>query len=96
MLNYTLSCPPLGASDVVERTIKTKVNDIDQADEVVPASATEFARSFADNDAVEIFFVDKDDAGNFSPPGVSLTFTATDTIPPSAPGAPAVLTVTET
>lgn len=94
VLRYTITAPPLGAPDVVSRKVTTEING--QATEAdFPVNQTELVRDFNDNDVVKIFFTDTDDAGNVSPPGVALEFTAVDTIPPSAPGAPTVTNVEE-
>lgn len=94
MLRYTITAPPLGAPDVVTRKVTTEVNGT-ATDEVIPASQTSIVRDFQDNDVVKIFFTDTDDAGNVGAPGTALEFTATDTIPPGAPGAPVVANVEE-
>lgn len=94
-LKYTLSLPPLGAADVVERVIHTSVNGSETAPETVPASQTGFTRTFNDNDEVEIWVNDKDDAGNLSPNGAILSFTAIDTIPPNPPAAPSIVSIDE-
>lgn len=87
MLIYTVTLPPPGAPDVVQREFSSQVG-------VNPATVTVLGLndpapevSANDGDSVTLILIDIDDA---NPPNRSeastLTFTATDTIAPPKPG----------
>jgi hypothetical protein len=95
MLKYTITMPPVGAADVVSREIHTAVGGAEQPTETVAPDVLTYVRRFNDNDNVETWVVDIDDAGNRSANGVILSFTATDTIPPAAPASPVISDIEE-
>lgn len=82
MLQYTLTLPAPGASDVVKRTLTVNGNATEITD-VTQAEVSGFEGN--DGDTVSVSLADTDDAGNVSPTH-NQTFTLTDTIPPSEPG----------
>ena len=85
MLFFQLTLPAPGASDVIKRTLTTQIGSASPVsiDLAVADSVPEM--SGADNDVVQGYLVDVDDAGNSSDPS-SFSFVLTDTIPPPAPG----------
>lgn len=94
-LVYNVTAAPVTDSDVVERRLTATVNGTAGETKVYPSDTTSFGEfSFAQNDNVVLTLVDVDDAGNVSTPAV-VDFTATDTLPPSAPGQLGVALVRE-
>ena len=86
MLVFSISLPPVGAADVVERTLTVTIGD-NAPQTLNPAiDATETGELQGnDNDAVHAELVDTDDAGNQSQPS-TLDAVLSDTIPPPQPG----------
>lgn len=64
--------------------------DPNAADNPVPEG------EFQQGDEVTVALIDVDDAGNSSPPSPPYSFTAADTLPPSAPDQPSAVLVRET
>ena len=85
MLFFTLELPAPGASDVVTRKLSVKVGSADavSVDLAIGDAVPEFSGN--DNDVVEGYLVDVDDAGNGSLPS-EFSYVLTDTIAPPAPG----------
>lgn len=95
MLLYSVTAAPPVDADVVTRTLTITVNGEVVATKDYPADTTTFDEVSAEQGAaVVLTLVDTDDAGNPSQPAVS-EFTATDTIPPAAPGSFGVTLVRE-
>lgn len=92
---YTLSLPPLGASDVVSRDIHVVTNGTEGPVTTVPASQTGIDLTFNDKDQIEVYIVDTDDDGNKSANGTILPINVIDTIPPDAPAAASVVKIVE-
>jgi hypothetical protein len=93
-LEHTIGLPPRGASDVVQRELSVTIGDATVV-QVLDGAATEAKVLAQHNDAVSLKLTDVDRAGNRSPDSPTLTFTATDTFPPPAPGTLAVTSVVE-
>lgn len=86
MLVYSVTAAPSLAADTVKRVLNTVVNgEARPSDEYDPKTTTFKELSVEEGDRVVLSLVDEDNAGNPSAPAV-LEFTATDTIPPPAPG----------
>lgn len=95
MLEYKATFPPTTANDVVTREVTMTINGGTPDVSTYPVTTGEFNFFAPDNATVSLFLVDIDDAGNRSQPSPSTEFTATDTLPPPAPGAIGVTLVGE-
>jgi hypothetical protein len=87
MLYFTISLPPVGATDVVERRLTVIVGSDDPIS-ITPAVTDTESQEFGgeDNEPVHAELIDVDDAGNQSQPSV-LDAVLADTLPPPQPGA---------
>lgn len=90
MLVYKVNVPAVTADDVVSYEITEIVDG--GTPTIIPVKVGDPAPEIkvADGSAVVLTVVEIDDAGNKSDPSPALAFTAHDTIPPPAPGAPTV------
>lgn len=85
-LVYGVSCAEVVDVDVVERRLTVEVNGEVKKINSYVSSTTDFGEFvFNQDDSVVFTLVDVDDAGNVSDPAV-LSFVASDTLPPVAPG----------
>lgn len=86
MLVYSVSAGPPVDADVVSRELTVSIAGAAGTPATFSGTATDLGEVKADHGAeVILSLVDIDDAGNRSEAAV-VTFTATDTIPPSKPG----------
>jgi hypothetical protein len=96
VLKYSVTADPVADGDVVSRRLTVRVNGEQQSQNTHPRETVDFGTvDVAQDAAVEIELVDIDDAGNASPPLVS-SFTAVDTLAPTAPTGLGVTLVGET
>lgn len=88
MLKYgiDLTSVPPAAADVATREIHITVAGNPETIQTVPVAQAEVEFFCNRGDAVAVYGVDIDGDGNRSPNGALNAFTATDTIPPGAPG----------
>jgi hypothetical protein len=85
MLFYAVSAALPTDKDVVSRTLNVTVDGVPLPSASFPATATDLGEvAVKEGEVVVLVLVDTDDAGNTSAPA-EVTFTAADTIPPSAP-----------
>jgi hypothetical protein len=94
-LVYTITLPAPGAPDVVSRELHVSLDGGTESVQPLPGNALSATVTVNEGQAVDVYLVDVDDAGNSSPNSPTLTFTASDTIPPPAPTALAIGGVTE-
>ena len=95
-LVYKASLPPLGAPDVVVRTLELTVDGVKEFINVVPADSKSIELPPVKEGAtVKIRLEDIDDRGNASLWGADVTFVSADTIAPPAPGRVGVELVSE-
>ena len=86
-LVYKASLPPLGAPDVVVRTLELTVDGVKEFINVVPVDSKYIELPPVKEGAtVKIRLQDIDDRNNGSLWGADVTFVSADTIPPPAPG----------
>jgi hypothetical protein len=95
-LVYTITLPAPGAPDVTARELHVTLDQGADNVQTLPASATSAQVACNEGQAVSLFLVDVDDAGNESPPSPTLSYTAADVIPPPAPGPLTIASVSET
>lgn len=89
MLIYGIAPATPTVQDVVSHELAVSVDGgVPTNHTVAPGGSIELA--LADNATATVAQVDIDDAGNRSELGAPLTFTASDTLPPPAPGVPTV------
>jgi aminopeptidase N len=92
MLKYKVLLSEPKSPDVVERKLHVEVftDTVEKRSEEIslPASAREFELIVDQDDNVDLWLVDIDDAGNESTESDILSFVARDTIPPGRPDAP--------
>lgn len=94
-LVYSISAAAPVDADVVERRLSVTVNGENKDIQVFSGSEVSFGElKVEQNDVVSMTLIDVDDVGNVSTPA-TVEFTATDTLPPSAPGAFGVALVRE-
>ena len=85
-LKYTVSMPPKPAiSDLDTREVTISLNAAEDVKNLKP-DETSFQFVTEAGVAVELWCVDIDTSGNRSEKGPVLAFTATDSVPPPAPG----------
>lgn len=85
MLVYGVSAARPVDSDVVERRLTVNVEGSEPVTTAFVADTTDFGEFRVErNAAVDVSLVDVDDSGNVSEPA-TISFVATDTIPPSRP-----------
>jgi hypothetical protein len=97
MLEYQidLNSAPAQADDVVNRHVFLTVGNTPQQ-EIITALADHLITFTAEEgDPVAVYLRDEDDQGNLSEPGELNAFTATDTLPPPAPGKLAVVLIND-
>lgn len=95
-LVYKASLPPLGAPDVVVRTLELTVDGVKEFINVVPPSLkTVELPPVKEGATVSIRLQDIDDRSNASLWGSDVTFVSADTIAPPAPGQVSVELVSE-
>jgi hypothetical protein len=85
MLVYSVQFPPVGAPDVVLRRLSVNIDGTTTDVEYGVDDAAHEVRC-EQGQVVVLTLVDVDDAGNASLPSEPYGFTASDTIPPAAPG----------
>lgn len=91
-LKYAATLPAPGASDVATRKLSITENGTERVVELAKDALTaEFV--VARDAAVSVKLADVDGSGNQSEWSVPADFTATDTIPPPAPGALSIAAV---
>ena len=96
VLTYAVSAAPVAEGDVVTRELSVVINGLEQPVVTYPGYAVDLGTVDVPQDSeVVLRLVDVDDAGNRSEPA-EVVFVATDTLPPSAPGALGVSLVAET
>lgn len=92
MLKYKVLLSEPKSPDVVERKLHVEVftDTLEKRNEDVslPATAREYELIVDQDDIVDLWLVDIDDAGNESADSDMLSFIAKDTIPPGRPDAP--------
>ena len=85
MLFYAVSAALPTDKDVVSRTLNVTVDGVALPSATFASTVTDLGEVAAEAGGVVVLvLVDTDDAGNTSAPA-EVTFTAADTIPPSAP-----------
>lgn len=85
MLYYAVSAAPPVDKDVVARNLTVTINGELVETKTYTANATALGEVAAkEGDLVVLVLTDTDDAGNVSAPA-EISFTAADTLPPSAP-----------
>lgn len=95
-LVYKAGLPPLGAPDVVLRTLELTVDGVKQFIDVVPPSLkTIELPPVKEGSTVSIRLQDIDDRSNASLWGADVTFVSADTIAPPSPGQVSVELVSE-
>lgn len=95
LLTYQVSAAASTASDAVSREVSLVINGAEPVVTVYAPTEVNLGSVTVPQDSeVVISVVDVDDAGNRSEPAV-LSFTATDTLPPPAPGSVSVTLVSE-
>ena len=95
-LVYKASLPPLGAPDVVVRTLELTVDGVKEFINVVPVDSKSIELPPVKEGAtVSIRLSDIDDRQNASLWGADVTFVSADTIAPPAPGQVSVELVSE-
>lgn len=95
VLTYAVSAAPVADGDVVSRELSVVINGLEQPVVSFPGYAVDLGTVDVPQDSeVVLRLVDVDDVGNRSEPA-EVTFTAADTIPPSAPGVLGVSLVAE-
>lgn len=94
-LVYNVFLPANETPDVVKRTLKVSVDGVDKLVEVEPSVSLVTLDPIKDNSSVVLTLQDTDDAGNVSEWSEPLSFTALDTIVPSAPGKISVKLISE-
>ncbi len=95
VLVYGVSAAPVTEGDVVSRELSVVINGLEQPVVSFPGYAVDLGVIDVPQDAeVVLRLVDVDDAGNRSAPA-EVSFVATDTVPPAAPGGLGVTLVAE-
>lgn len=85
MLVYGVSAAAPVDNDVVERRLTVDVQGSETVTTAFSADTTDFGEIMVERNAlVDVSLVDVDDSGNVSEPA-TISFVATDTIPPSRP-----------
>lgn len=92
MLHYKLHLPEVPDKDVTKWELETTLNGGNPSQAEVAEGAP---LDFNQGDQVTLRLRDYDDANNASEWSDPLTFTATDTLPPSKPGQPTLELVSE-
>jgi hypothetical protein len=93
MLRYTVNMPPRPPiADLATREVTQQLN-AETAVRPFPPEAADFTVDAEAGTLVSLSLVDVDTSGNRSDPSAPLSFTATDTVPPPAPGGMAVAKV---
>jgi len=93
MLRYTVNFPPRPPiADLATREVTQQLNG-ESAVRPFPPEAVDFTVDCEAGTLVSLSLVDIDTSGNRSDPSAPLAFTATDTVPPPAPGGMAVARV---
>lgn len=95
LLTYQVTVAAPVDADVVTRQLTVTVDGVSEGTRAFEGAATDLGTLEVLQDSnVVLTLVDVDDAGNLSEPAV-VNFVATDTLPPSAPGAFSVTLVSE-
>lgn len=94
-LVYSAYLPAVSDPDVVKRTVKLVVDNLETNLSVSPTVDKYTLPPIKEGSVVEISVQDEDDAGNKSGWSDTLSFTAIDTIVPSTPGKVSVKLVAE-
>ena len=85
-LKYTVSLPPVGASDVEHRELSVTLGEGPTTVVNLDKTADLYELLVERDVAVALSLVDVDASGNKSQPSPTLAFTSKDTVPPPAPG----------
>lgn len=93
MLRYTIGMPPAPAiGDLATREVNQSLDGVATVRPLTP-DVTTFTVDTDKGVAVALFLVDIDTSGNRSQPSETLSFVATDSVPPPVPGGLGVVKV---
>lgn len=98
-ITAVLLCPPVTARDTASREVTiVRTDDTTEANKVFPVDVDDeevTIPGLSKGGMYDAFFNDTDKAGNRSPNGAPLSFTANDNTAPPAPAAPALVSADE-